>query len=627
MNQTILNQDILSRQHEIPSVIFGIGDPEKGMIRRKTLTSLNEEYDAEQSRRNAHIINHAIKGQDYEDDLLRLHRNVEPFVPEGHAHNAEDNYIFDTLKKGKPNAHAMMHVLDVMNHDVSTYGFSDRTSNRRYLKQKWEPFFKEHLQQPLKHTDVNESNIALSELKEIPLNLTPVNYRAFEHPSKHIFEHQPGKGLQYIGTNPVAMRALDSRSRDDRAYLNQEADLSKHYGQYPNPNIEEYTRHSSTLNDYIVKPSTAAENTPEREHANKLTKRANEISAHLNAIPHQTHANSFTVYTGMHDELNPETALPVNEHGEKIIHSPGFTSTSLSLPTAESFARAKPHAELGRRVHDVLKLEIPGGYPHGAYVAPQSVHEHEKEYLLDRGHTFVVHPEPTYHMGNNEIYRLWDARIHPRDYESSSTPWHALLTSSKIGIALNPATKTETISKAANDMHPAVRAAAAKHPEISVADYKTLLKDDSPSVRQAAASSTKLPHYMMDRIADSGHTALMKGLANRQTLPEDIKRKLIGADVPEVSREMAKRTDLSDEHMDELSTRDPETLTALAGNPNVKENHIASILSRDIKPATVAIARNAATPKPILEHLMNHDNAVVRHEATHNPRRFRLGKV
>lgn len=124
---------------------------------------------------------------------------------------------------------------------------------------------------------------------------------------------------------------------------------------------------------------------------------------------------SFTVYTGVsrHSILDADHPdADKDENGHVIYTAPAFSSTSIKESVAHDFLRDKPHAEFGK-VHDVLKVEVPEHYPHGMYVEHHSMNQGEKEYLLDKGHRFVIDPKPTYIGSAGKLVRTFNAKLMP----------------------------------------------------------------------------------------------------------------------------------------------------------------------------------------------------------------------
>lgn len=130
----------------------------------------------------------------------------------------------------------------------------------------------------------------------------------------------------------------------------------------------------------------------------------------------------FTVYTGVsrHSVLDPNHPdAKKDENGHVIYHAPAFSSTSIKESVAHDFLRDKPHEEFGK-VHDVLKIEVPAHYKHGMYVEHHSKNQGEYEYLLDKGHRFVVDPNPSYIGSSGKLVRTFKAKLIPPTQESES---------------------------------------------------------------------------------------------------------------------------------------------------------------------------------------------------------------
>lgn len=627
MKRTILSADINDNLDVIPEMIAGIGKPSAYslMSNKKSLTeAFGNEYSDELSKENHRIVSHAIQGENYHEDIERLHKNVRPYIQEGEHSNVEDNYIYDTLKGGKPSADKVLHVLDIM--DERNNGWN--TANSRYLKQKWEPFLDTHVRERPLITKVQDANYKLEELQQVPKKLSFDKFRVVMHHSRHKFEVHPTLGLRYVGRSYAEKfgEAMDERSRDTRHYLNTDAHLTEHYSKFPHDHIKEYTLDSGPLNRYlhnVVGYANHGDN-PRYEPEN-LERMSNSISEHFQSIPHPTHTGDFHVYTGLSSMANPKTTEVTDEHGHKLLHSKGFVSTSLSMPVAESFSFSKHDVDLPERAPgDLLKIRIPGGYPHGAYVRSQSHHSHEFEYLLDKNHTFKIHPEPTYHVAEGKIIRTWNAEIHPRD-SLKNREWNAINTNEKVGMALNPDAPEHILSRAATDSSQSVRAAAAKHPNLPEYHLEHLASSPIGAVRHAAMTNPKLPAHLEDMAFSHFDIAAMRGLATKPNLSEATKTRLVNVDHKSVNRALASRTDLSEEHLNKLvQTEDPETRHILAKNVSIKPHHVESLMDDWSHETLKSLAQNPALTKEQINTLEDHSNETIRHLARNNPKKWQL---
>lgn len=612
-------EDINTYPSDLPAFLFGIGKPKKQAVKIAPLTeSIYGGFSDPLHAENDKAIKHAIHGTDYHADLDRLHTFVRPYVPEGQTHNAEDNYIHDTLKKGKPAGEGVKHILDVI-HDGA---FGGAYQSSKYLKHKWEPFLNAHLAQSPKIKDPQQAGYSLDQLKEVHPAFEFRNLRMVAHPSQHLFEQHPDEGLRYLGNNgALHTKANANRMRDTRSYANISEDLHKHYASYPSDELREYTRDSSHINKNLygaLDPEDHADIDTER-----LTRLSDDLSGHIKRVPHAQTA-SFSVYTGIHHLNNPQTVKEETESGEKIIRSPSFVSTSLNRLAAEDFAGPKKDNTFHKNFRDVLKIEVPGGYPHGVFAKPSSEHTHEEEYILDKNHTFIVHPKPSYYTGNNTVYRMWHARIHPRD-ELGGRDWNSLHRSEKAGIALSPHIDADTLHKAADDFEHPVRAAAAKHPNISMTDIETLSKDDVSSVREAALSNPRAPHHLIENAFAKNDTAALRGVARRAHLDEHHKDRLVNNDFPSVQREVAKRSDLSNQHIHDLiKNGDTSVHEVLARNTSIKPEHVDSLIHHADTSAIRELSLNPAVTKAHLRKFSEDNDIEIRMNSRNNPRNSML---
>ena len=609
MTKIILASEINNRKDELHRGLFGIGK-ESAPIRLGTLTEAA--YSGDHYDENNMIIKHAITGKDYHKDLETLHKHVRPYLEDEETHNAPDNYIHDTLKRGKPSGETVKHILDVAGNTLD--------DNSRYLRHKWGPFIHHYAAEKPKITKPEEAGYTPEELNQIPSNMTLGSLRLLKHPTEHFFEMHPHEGLRYLGHTVPVINLSHDYARDRHDFRNLDAEMTEQYKHFTDPAIKHYTTDSRLINLHlhgVVSPYTDAD---EVHETNRIS---DDITKLFHRIPHPSHAADFKVYTGMHSITNPSTVTEEDEHGNKLIHSPAFTSTSIHQWGAETFANMKHDPAAKFPLRDVMEISVPGGYPHGAYIKPNSEHEHEYEYLLDKGHTFVVHPKPHYYTGNGALYRMWKAKIHPRD-QLSNREWGDLDTHEKVGIALDPNAEKSTLNRASTDSVVRVRAAAAKHPKIDQYDLERLSKDDTPSVREAAMMNPSIPSHIIHRAFTEMDPAMQRGIAKRKTLDASTMQKLHGDGYASVSRELAKRTDLSDEHIETLlNTTDHETKMNLARNVSLKPEPLSHLIANNVD-ITREVARNPSTSKHQLVGLKNHNDSDVRHAARINPRNWML---
>ena len=97
-------------------------------------------------------------------------------------------------------------------------------------------------------------------------------------------------------------------------------------------------------------------------------------------------SHNFDVYSGLHFEPKP---------GLHVHH--GYMSSSLSRIVASNFAKSNTTLEPNtpyKNVKHILRMTIPKGSKHGAYIAPHSDFKGEKEFLVGRGKKIRIHPDP-----------------------------------------------------------------------------------------------------------------------------------------------------------------------------------------------------------------------------------------
>jgi hypothetical protein len=176
--------------------------------------------------------------------------------------------------------------------------------------------------------------------------------------------------------------------------------------------IQRYTDTSIGLNMGLI--HEARENKP---LSNEYKEHARKLDNILTSVPAP---KKMTVFSGL--GFDPRTKM--NENGE--LHNPAYTSTSISGFIASGFAR-----ELNRngKTHDredieneepihkhVLKVSIPKGSRHGAYVEHVSTNQGEDEFIIKRNTKFKINPTPEITkdiLGNGHPvhHYIWHATI------------------------------------------------------------------------------------------------------------------------------------------------------------------------------------------------------------------------
>jgi hypothetical protein len=159
-------------------------------------------------------------------------------------------------------------------------------------------------------------------------------------------------------------------------------DFDKSEDTFGHPAIAKYTGYSKDLNKTLVKLSSGEDYVPDTTadllHQSVAHHRAETVSQAL-----KEHAAPLTqtlhVYSGLKG-YHPGRQFLI---GNGIIHTPAFTSTSISPHISKMFSLAHKTAK-GEPESHILHFELPAGYNRGAYIAGTSHHPSEHEFLLDR---------------------------------------------------------------------------------------------------------------------------------------------------------------------------------------------------------------------------------------------------
>lgn len=610
---------------DIPKIQGDIED-DSDYIRINQPPQIQEQYDTDDSKETQRVASYAVTGKGYHGDLEAVHRNVKPFTPEGHQSNPYDSYIYDVLKRGKPSGDVVAHIHDVIyknygNDDSHGFDMVDRYHNQKYLADKWEPILHAHAR---KNRAVNDPHAAVytkEEINRIPEGFTPIALKMLRHvDSGHVYEMHPSEGLNYISSKfestPTYSKNTNFSDTTDLANT-----LHDHYRYDKSPDVTRYTEDSAPINRYHHLAHNSRLGGMQSiigVPVHDIHKFSDGISNHFREAVPPTHLPDFHIYTGLYKESNPNTgATHKDEHGNLIFHNPSFTSTSLDNTIAEDFSKSKVDPDYHLNVSDVLKIRVPGGYPHGAFVRPISDHEDENEYLLDKGHTFKVKPNPTHYVSDGKMVRLWEAELHPKDIDHFAN-FEDQHRNEKLDMLMHPDVTSETIEKAAKDEGVSIRAMAAKHPRIHPDTLKQLAVDESPNVRQAAMLNEHLPHSVM--IATVKDPANALALARRKSVPENILSELVDHDFESVNSEVAKRHDLSGEHIGRLiQTGGNSVMKSLAGNPSLHPDLLHEFRDHKDSDVRVALAGNPSIRKDTVEHLKEDPHAAVWTKASKNP--------
>jgi hypothetical protein len=345
------------------------------------------------------------------------------------------------------------------------------------------------------------------------------------------------------------------------------------------------------------------------------------------------HTKSIPVYTGMYARIDPESSSVMKDsEGNLIYHNPGFTSTSLSHEIADGFAKTKPSPGYNHAVRDIMKINIPGGYPHGSYIGRKSQHSDEYEYLLDKGHTFKLNPNPkVYNIGHGYV-REWNAELAEMPDTEENLPFRLKNNRNKISLLMRKNVSPEHLISAATDINDSVRAAAAKRSELPESLHKTLL-NDVPIVRQAAMLRPNLKDEIIDQKLAENDLASLKHIAEyKEDLSPKYREMFLNHDYPVVASKFAKRKDLKEDEQDAIIRRDqtdPVAHASLALNSSVSQNMLRKLHSLSQKRIiNMNLALNRNTPYDVLDDIAHDDmsDRESRTAAYNNPNMHRDGE-
>lgn len=197
----------------------------------------------------------------------------------------------------------------------------------------------------------------------------------------------------------------------------------------------------STADDEFYKQHLPKVETPEQKHAlDTYTKEAKGINRYLRnnmpvddnqsqVIQHLTSVikssksaqDNHHLYSGVN--IDPQTI------SNKNIHMPSYTSASTDHRVAGLFAKkvttedildtiGKKHPTL---IHHVLKINVKKGQHIGSYIAPHSSRQFEREFLINKNHTFYItgkyedHIQPPGIFSKSKIYRVHEVTIEPHE--------------------------------------------------------------------------------------------------------------------------------------------------------------------------------------------------------------------
>jgi hypothetical protein len=204
------------------------------------------------------------------------------------------------------------------------------------------------------------------------------------------------------------------KKHEDSDYL----ELKPHYDSLRQhehlDHIYRYTDSSARLNKGLI----AAAKDPNKPLSSDLESHASKLENVLSSVPAP---KDKTVFSG----LGFDPSKLMDEKGE--LHNPAFTSASISGYVAAGFAREfdkngeqysyenTARGDYNSHKH-ILKVTIPKGSTHGAFVDHVSSNSGEDEFIINRNKKFKINPTPettrdVYGNGNIVHHHIWHATI------------------------------------------------------------------------------------------------------------------------------------------------------------------------------------------------------------------------
>lgn len=572
--------------------------------------------------------------EDYHGALKSLHTSIKPYIPPGQTENHVDNYIHEKLKQGVPDAHGVLHILNTIND--KTFVSGPELQQKDYLTNKYSAFLSKYASVPKKKfTTLEDFSFTPAEAKNIPENLSPRDI-GFFHTGVfgHRFQIIPKKNeFRYIGIQ-------HGTTYKEFAEDNHE-DLHDHLRSVTfdrkNPSILKYTEDSVSYNKWLHLVHTGQSYGPTvyGKDVNEIEHVSDEITSQFdNETQFATHTKSFPVFSGMYARVDPESSSTVkDENGNLLYHNPGFTSTSLSHNVADGFAKNKGSPEYKPNIRDIMKIHVPGGYPHGVYLGNNSAHSDEFEYLFDKGQTFRLHPQPKIYPLGGSFVREWSAEPVDRKDTDEHLPWQDKSTRNKIQLLIDKNAKTEHLIAGASDSSPNVRAAAAKHPNLPESEHRKLVNDSASTVRQAAMLRPNLSHEIIDEKLKQEDLPALKHIAAHASNLSTMQRHALANHVyPSVAAQFATRSDLTDKEQEDLlksDPADPKVHTELARNRHVHQFVLHKLseypFSQSIREH---VAKNPTTHRDILDKMLGDtsSSSSVKNYVYNNPQYLRSGE-
>jgi len=180
--------------------------------------------------------------------------------------------------------------------------------------------------------------------------------------------------------------------------------------------LKKYTDFSGTLNGHLISKHVGKSHHSDGEKLDHQAKQLDDFIKKHGSSPEK----GMKLYHGT-QEWNP--GEEASKHPKRLIHLPGYTSTSVDKHLANRFAG-------GLRLNDPSSgshiLEIHTGPEHkGVHLGNHSYFPGERETILPRGLTLKIHPKPrilehTFHVKNHDTgevesrarkVHVWKAKI------------------------------------------------------------------------------------------------------------------------------------------------------------------------------------------------------------------------
>lgn len=266
--------------------------------------------------------------------------------------------------------------------------------------------------------------------------------------------------------------------------------VAAHQTKGSNDAIRSYTGSGSRKLNGQMREDASHSGHQDSYHQGKVKKLRKQLDGY--AAP-----ETFHVYTGVPnsplDLSKAHYGTPNADKKSIKVHTRAFTSTSIKKSTAKGFAHTHASEGGGYEKH-VLKIRIPKDSKHGKYVAHESNHFSEQEFILNHSKNMLVHPVPKIvHQGSTKIH-YWDTEIVP-----DSGPD----TTSHVDYGYGKPTSAKSTSKAAKP-HP-----VAKGPKLNILPTHPI----TPQSHFSKSDKSKLVAVLMSVHHDKSAHALATMIA------------------------------------------------------------------------------------------------------------------